>query len=1489
MSHVRMMEQSRLTRVGVREALPINFCLLLFLVLSCVPIYAGETAGLPADFELTPVTPERLGGTERTLSFLATDKPIYKPGEKVYARATVLMAENNFPVEQANLYAQFTVTGPKDEQLAQLVALVADSVAGFAWQIPAGTPGGRYRATVTTAGNAPATRTFEIRVYNPPRLKSQIEFLREGYGPGDTATAVANIIRAEGGVPEGAKVTAVARIDDREVARIEGLTVDAQGNCRASFTLPADMERGEGTLAFLVEDGGVVETASKTIPILLQTLDIVFYPESGDLVAGLPCRVYVQAKKPDGKPADLQGEIIAVDDAGMDKSGGSVAVLATVHEGRGILPAFAPRLGEKYALRIHQPSGIKKLFPLPEVRGSGAVLRADKETYGFDEPISLGIWSTPDSGAAAVSLYHREKRVALAPIKPGETSVRLSPEDCEGILIATVWDRSGQPLAERLVFRKPLYAVHVEMRTETDPEGGSPTPGGKVRLKVATRDENGKPVGAVVGISVSDDALLEMVEKRDQAPSLPVMVYLENEVGELADAHVYFDSANPDADRDVDLLLGCQGWRRFILVKLEDILSSYPEAAKRALAILTPPEQLAGFEIPFREGEPMPPSPPGMHFVLIQKPAVYDTVTETVTVRAPATFQVPVPGEYATKIITLGSGSDVSDIIDPSSAAQEPPPAAQIGDSSSAAAPGETAPSLELPAGINTPQVPSQPAEPESTIAAASETPSSRPPEAPPTYANQNIPEKKETITRKVLRAPANLVWRLRNDDDDPYAPPMVKSVDSLVAVREYAHAIRPNRRPNDRVDFTETVYWNAGVRTNPRSGTATMTFDLSDSVTTFRVRADAFGVNGALGSGTLEIASVEPFHLEPKTPPVAVMGDRITIPVALVNATASELDWIGMSVNIEGLAFAAPQMPATLAANSRDRALVDVAADKAGQYSLVLSAIAGFHADSVTYPLTVLPRGFPIQNTASGLVDKDRPFTAEIAIPPEIVPGSMKVSAKIYPTPLANMEESLSALIRKPYGCFEQTSSVNYPLVLAQQYFTTHADVSPDKIRQAAEMLEMGYNRIQGFECKSGGFEWYGGDPGHEALTAYGLMQFKEMRTVMPIDDAIIARARTWLFSRRDGKGGFLRSDKRGPTFGYAPEPITNIYILWGLLESGEKTDILGAEIAAARKMAAETKDPYEQALCANILYLIGDLPAARKLAAKVLDSQTGLGGVMGAKTSITRSGGDSLNIETTSLAIIAWLRCGEEFSAATERAVSWLFKQCKAGSFGATQSTILALKAINLYDAARSQNPAPGTAQLVIDGRPFGAPVAFGKKDHSALEFPDFAPALTAGSHTIEVIMAEGWKMPVALEIVYNTPKPVDSPECPLVLQTSLSATEVPEGEPVDLKVMVSAKDENVAMPLAVIGLPAGLEPRHERLKELIAAGQIASYEIIGRELVLYWRSLQAKERMELSIPLIAWIPGTYTAPASRAYAFYTDEYMHWVSGEKIIITPK
>ena len=90
---------------------------------------------------------------------------------------------------------------------------------------------------------------------------------------------------------------------------------------------------------------------------------------------------------------------------------------------------------------------------------------------------------------------------------------------------------------------------------------------------------------AFAGITVTDDSILEMIEKREQAPRLPAMALLEPDVQELADAHVYLDESNPKAPVALDLLLGTQGWRRFALLDPVKFAAEHGDAARRALAM----------------------------------------------------------------------------------------------------------------------------------------------------------------------------------------------------------------------------------------------------------------------------------------------------------------------------------------------------------------------------------------------------------------------------------------------------------------------------------------------------------------------------------------------------------------------------------------------------------------------------------------------------------------------------------------------------------------------------------------------------------------------------------------------------------------------------------------------------------------------------------------------------------------------------------------
>jgi len=435
--------------------------------------------------------------------------------------------------------------------------------------------------------------------------------------------------------------------------------------------------------------------------------------------------------------------------------------------------------------------------------------------------------------------------------------------------------------------------------------------------------------------------------------------------------------------------------------------------------------------------------------------------------------------------------------------------------------------------------------------------------------------------------------------------------------------------------------------------------------------------------------------------------------------------------------------------------------------------------------------------------------------------------------------------------------------------------------------MLDKGYAKLTSFECKEKGYEWFGADPGHEALTAYGLMEFTDMRQVREVDPKMTARTREWLLKRRDGKGGFSLNAKALDSFGRAPQETTNAYVSWALLEAGETG--LDAEIAALKAKAESTQDTYVMALAANVLAMNKDEAAARKLRDALVKKQNKDGCVEGAATSITCSGGDALKIETTSLAVLAWLR-DPAFAGAVEKGIRFLADNCKAGRYGSTQSSILALRAIVNYDKSRAKPKAAGSVRLYVDGKPAGDAVEFSESTQGAIKLPELSEPLSPGKHIVEVRMTAGSEMPYSLAVNYYDKRPASAPECKLGLSVDLASTSVTEGAVTEANVLVTNRtSDGLPMPVAIVGLPGGLEPRHDQLKELVKSGVIAAYEVLGRDVVLYWRELKPGQTVRIPLSLVAAVPGRYTGPASRTYLYYTDEFKTWADGVKVEIAPR
>lgn len=1343
--------------------------------------------------------------------YLMVDKPLYQPGETIWLRAD---ARADASLTLAPSGATLRLLDPKGGQVVQAAIAFHTGIGAGDLTLPPDAAGGEYTLELTTSNGTVIKRPIIVAAYEPPRLKKTLELLRKAYGPGDTATAAVEIFRTTGEPFAKQKLTAMVTLDDAELTRVP-VTTDEQGRATVRFELPKHISRGDALLTVLADDAGFTESIQKRVPIVLSSLKLSMFPEGGDLVTGLPGRVYVAAENLIGKPADV--EAVVVDDLGRQ-----VASFTSVRDGMGRFE-LTPQAGRSYKVAIVRPAGIAQTFDVPAAAAAGCVLTSVDDFAGKGETLDVAATCNQAQTVYAVAQL-RGKRVASAAfdVAAGKPAVVALPADknAQGAVRVTLFTAgaqaggaaptnpwlpiNAQPVAERLVYR----GRGQDLKIEITPDRSAYVPRQKVALKIKASDLAGKPVAASLGVSVVDDTVLALAD--DKTANIKAHLFLESELPAtpIEDPNFYF-SDKPEAAAALDLLMGTKGYRRFDWQ-----------------AALTPPAPTGTA------------SGAGMAVDMAVDMAAAPPAAEPMAERM----------EEAR--------------LDRKPAPQKRPPAVPLGNRAPAAA---------------------------------------KPMEA----RVKDVDLKKEDKAfaaekRKVARADVELARRrpgprggLVLADDEMVAGDELQQ--QLLAARVFP---LPEAQPGydgPRTDFRETIFWAPDVRT-AADGTATVTFPTSDAVTSFRVVAEGASLGGLPGRGEALIKSELPLSLDTKLPLEVSAGDKISLPVSLTNksdaALTAKLDaQFGAAFKVTS----APPSSITLGAGEKKTLMIPLeVVAKGGAGSELDGAVAirvttaGLQ-DEIKKTIKVVALGFPIEAAASGTARKGaiarHTFDTRGALP-----GTMVAQVTLYPSPLASMTKGTEAILREPSGCFEQTSSSNYPNVMAMQYMAT-GDADPKIVQRAQELMGRGYKLLAGYETKDKGYEWFGQNPGHEALTAYGLMEFEDMAQVHDeVDRKMIERTGAWLLSRRDGKGGFLRNDRALDSFGRASAATTNGYIVWALTEA-KWTKQIAAELDAQAKTGLSSSDPYLVALAANSLLNVD--PARGAAVAKKLVSLQGKGGDFpGAKETITMSGGESLEIETTSLALLAMMKASGngEYEAEIRSAINWLNgKRDGYGSFGSTQGTVLALKALTKYADYSRRTAASGVAIVRVNGKQIGK-LAFAKGEKNALEFKDLAPALVAGANTIEIELEGEAQLPYSVSLAYRSQQPASSSKAKVDVVTQLAKNKVALGEGVRLHAEIANRTQDgIPMTLARIGLPGGLTFQTWQLKELKDKGVIDFYETGAREVVVYLRAMAPGARKTIDLDLLATLPGSYVAPATSAYLYYTDEDKTWAAPTTVTVTQK
>jgi hypothetical protein len=1574
------------------------------------------------------------------LTHLTTDRYLYRPGETVYLRSLTLERFSLQPADK-DFQLHYVITDPRGNRLFetsglskikgpdnQVLTLGKGSplrglgVAEF--PIPPEAAEGEYSLTVSEGQNLfPAeTRKFLVKRFQAPRLNKEIEFTRKSYGPGDEVEAVGKVAKVEGGAKLADQpVVAEAQVDGQTLTiyKASALRTNEDGVVRVKFRLPARIGRGEGTLMLSFTDGGVTERIVRPVPIVLKRLLVDFYPEGGDLVAGVPNRVYFQAQTTLNRPADLRGRVV-------DEDGREAAVAQTLHDdaepgvnqGMGRFE-FTPQPGKRYELKIDSPLGIEGKYLLPRTHNDGVVLSVAE---GVVTDTIRVVLHTTQTKKLLVGAYCRGRLIQhqFITAQPGKPNfVELKTDGGPGgVYRITVFEerrdpaRPFKPVAERLLYRRPDRLLHVDVT----PDKATYSPGERVTLKVKTTDEKDRTAPAVLLLSAVDQSFVKLGDEKT-ARSMPTHFFLTTEVKRPEDLEYadFLVSKNAKTEAALDLLLGTQGWRRFLEQNLDQFQRIQQRAEEnRALLAMAAPTNLseqnqknvdAEYFVRWAEAQDrlnaVEDKEAGVvnarqdeinraHAAAAAAATGFDNFLRTLRnvglallaallltgglaamvmglrrIQAGGTQGVPmyIGGVCSLAVLLLGTlvavlpyaanglrraerngmfarnvqqaapGEFVArddrmakkEMPPPLEAEMPAPAAAKFGDPMTGRGgvekvkPGKAMP-MRIKGAMPRVKLQQNKADIGGHRAVEAKGPAMLPPvpfidqrafqdDGKPGFGARGRPEQGLAVfggeRRLVLPGDEQQLRRQRQYhvlalQRFGRALPAVPVLEPF-ALREYAHQHAP-AKDDVRSDFAATLLWQP-VLLLP-DGTATVSFDLSDAVTSFEVTAYAHGSDGRLGDAKKTLESRLPFHVEPKLPVEVSNTDKILVPVSVANATDTARD-VELNVEASGLTLNGPKDRWLKVGPRKNEAqLLEFRPSiLEGSADLLFTAKSKpFAADRVRKSFAVVPEGFPQVGKYSDVLEGID--TRVIEMPETWLPGTLKCQLQVFPSTLADLQKGLEAMLRQPGGCFEQSSASNYPNVLILSYLKASDQALPEVEQRSRALLTSGYRQLTSFECldptkNRRGYEWFGGTaPPHEALTAYGLLEFRDMERVFPVDKDMIERTRTYLLDQRDGRGGFKRNARALDTFGRAPQHITSAYIVWALTESGDSD--VDRELDALTKQAGDSKDPYFLALVGNSLINRGKAEAGVVLLKKLAGFQQADGHLDAAETSITHSGGNDLRIETTALATLAWLKANRpaEFQENVRKAVAWVGQQRGGhGGFGSTQSTILALKTLIAYTAENRKTAEAGTLQLRVNGHLFAKDFPAGARDEIILAVPEADQVLKPGKNKVELEISGKNVFPYTLTWSYRTQKPAhDAAKCPVHLTTKLDRRVAKDR--VRLTAVVENKTgKGQGMAVVVIGLPGGLEvplPFNElrdmaRLREDgTKPGLISAFEIKGRELILYWRDLAPDQRIEVNLDLLCTVPGEYRGPASRAYLYYNADHKFWTEPLSVTIEP-
>lgn len=315
---------------------------------------------------------------------------------------------------------------------------------------------------------------------------------------------------------------------------------------------------------------------------------------------------------------------------------------------------------------------------------------------------------------------------------------------------------------------------------------------------------------------------------------------------------------------------------------------------------------------------------------------------------------------------------------------------------------------------------------------------------------------------------------------------------------------------PAARRNFLDTSAWYPVIETDA-NGQATVTVDLPDNTTSWRLTVKAISLNHQVGQSITNVETKKEVFVRPVLPRVLTNGDLATL-TAFVHNYSDRTQTMNVNLSAPGLEIRSPNNEKITIGPGQVLPIGwQVKVQSAKSIDMTMSARNDSGViDSFIVSLALQPAAIrDVQNQSGQFTG-----TLSLALPlPDVEKETSEVRLSLNRSMSGTLLNGLEYLTGYPYGCVEQTMSRALPNAVVGHAADQLGIGGPEMQAQLDPLIKASIQRLYGLQHSDGGWGWWtddGTDPYQTAWVLFGLGIMGNAG--YPIEPKVMDNAAKWL-----------------------------------------------------------------------------------------------------------------------------------------------------------------------------------------------------------------------------------------------------------------------------------------------------------------------------------------------------------------------------------------